>query len=201
MSKTRRGVKVKQEENEIQSYINSFKEIEEPDEEPTTSGGSKKVFIPTDPLEGEDYEQIIVREDQTGEDDFKYVFIVQDEEDGGEKSNDLNEVSSEPITTWEMVSIDLFQSGEVYEFDEYEEDALDEEDDDKTKIVKVIGQSTIKKPAASQGNSHMCSYCNYTTPKRYLLARHMKCHSEDRWVPISIASTAELNALFQAPQM
>lgn len=99
MSKTRRGVKVKQEENEIQSYINSFKEIEEPDEEPTTSGGSKKVFIPSDPLEGEDYEQIIVREDQAGEDDFKYVFIVQDEEDGGEKSNDLNEVSSEPITT------------------------------------------------------------------------------------------------------
>lgn len=97
MSKTRRGVKVKQEENEIQSYINSFKEIEEPDEEPTTSGESKKVFITSDPIESEDYEQIIVREEQAGEDDFKYVFIVQDEEDGGEKSNDLNEVSYEPI--------------------------------------------------------------------------------------------------------
>lgn len=163
MSKTRRGVKVKQEENEIQSYINSFKEIEEP-EEATTSGESKKVFLSTDQLEGEDYEQIIVREDQAGEDDFKYVFIVQDEEDGGEdKTADAD--------------------GEVYEFDEYEEDALDEEDD-KTKIVKVVGQSTVKKPGGqattSQGNTHMCSYCNYTTPKRYLLARHMKCHSEDR---------------------
>ncbi|KAJ8303600.1 hypothetical protein KUTeg_019996 [Tegillarca granosa] len=26
----------------------------------------------------------------------------------------------------------------------------------------------------------MCNYCNYTSPKRYLLTRHMKSHSEDR---------------------
>ena len=26
----------------------------------------------------------------------------------------------------------------------------------------------------------MCNYCNYTTPKRYLLSRHMKSHSEER---------------------
>ncbi len=25
---------------------------------------------------------------------------------------------------------------------------------------------------------HMCNYCNYTSPKRYLLSRHMKSHSE-----------------------
>ena len=28
--------------------------------------------------------------------------------------------------------------------------------------------------------AHMCNYCNYTTAKRYLLARHMKSHSEER---------------------
>jgi uncharacterized Zn-finger protein len=28
--------------------------------------------------------------------------------------------------------------------------------------------------------AHMCNYCNYTTPKRYLLSRHMKSHSEER---------------------
>jgi len=26
----------------------------------------------------------------------------------------------------------------------------------------------------------MCNYCNYTSPKRYLLTRHMKAHSEER---------------------
>lgn len=156
MSKTRRAVKVKQ-ENEIQSYINSFKEIEETEEEPSTSGTGKKI----QELGTDDFEQIIERDDAGGEDDFKYVFIVQDEEDG--------EKAAEPE--------------EVYEFDEYEEDALDEPDD-KTKIVKILSKTTTKKAggqAAPQGNSvHMCSYCNYVTPKRYLLARHMKCHSEDR---------------------
>lgn len=160
MSKTRRAaVKVK-EENEIQSYINSFKEIEEEDV-PSTSTDTKKVFLSSDQIESEEYEQIIVREDQADDDEFKYVFIVQDEEDAGEeKPGD--------------------EDGEIYEFDEYEEDAAPEVDD-KTKIVKVISTAT-KKPAQTQGSSttHMCSYCNYSTPKRYLLARHMKCHSEDR---------------------
>jgi transcriptional repressor CTCF len=157
MSKTRRATKIK-EENEIQSYINSFKEIEEPEEEPSTS---KKGI---DQLETEDYEQIIVRDDQVGDDDeYKYVFIVQDEEDGGEEK--------------------VEEEGEVYEFDEYEEDMI-EESDDKAKIVKIVSHAT-KKPggqtAAAQGQSTFgCSFCNYSTPKRYLLARHMKCHSEDR---------------------
>lgn len=160
MSKVRKVVKVK-EENEIQSYINSFKEIEEPEEEPSTSDNKK-----TQELDGDDYEQIIERDDAGGEDDYKYVFIVQDEEDGAEEKQGDGE-------------------GEVYEFDEYEENVM-QEVDDKSKIVKILSQTTIKKPGgqsgvqASTGNVHMCSYCNYTTPKRYLLARHMKCHSEDR---------------------
>lgn len=163
MPRVAKTVKVK-EENEIQSYINSFKEIEEPDDEPSTSGVSKKVFLTSDQLESEDYEQIIVREDQATDDEYKYVFIVQDEEDGvEEKQTDAD--------------------GEIYEFDELEEDAL-EQTDDKSKIVKIISSTAAKKDrgqtSASQGNTHMCSYCNYTTPKRYLLARHMKCHSEDR---------------------
>uniref|UniRef100_A0A8D8S8D3 CCCTC-binding factor n=1 Tax=Cacopsylla melanoneura TaxID=428564 RepID=A0A8D8S8D3_9HEMI len=41
------------------------------------------------------------------------------------------------------------------------------------KTVKVIKKQTVA-PA------HMCNYCNYTSPKRYLLARHMKSHSEER---------------------
>lgn len=163
MSKVGKAVKVK-EENEIQSFITSFKELEDPDDEPSTSGGSKKVFMSSDQLESEDYDQIIVREEQVNDDDYKYVFIVQDEEDGTEpKGADVE--------------------GEIYEFDdELDEDAL--EDDDKSKIVKVISSSTSRKggqaAASLTGNTHMCAFCNYSTPKRYLLARHMKCHSEDR---------------------
>lgn len=162
MSKVSRSTKVKQ-ENEIQSYINSFKEIEELEEEATTSGGSKKVFLSSDQLESEEYDQIIVRDDQAADDDYKYVFIVQDEEDGGE----------------EKPSSDV--DGEIYEFDEIEEEALDDEDI-KTKVVKVTNQGKRGPASGSQTNIHMCNFCNYTTPKRYLLARHMKCHSEDRWV-------------------
>lgn len=163
MSKVGKSVRVKQ-ENEIQSYINSFKEIEEPEDEPSTSGGSKKVFLSSDHLETEDYEQIIVRDDQVNDDDYKYVFIVQDDEDGGEDKADVD--------------------GEIYEFDELEEEGI-EEAEEKTKIVKIISSTSSKKMGSAtsgQANSHMCSYCNYTTPKRYLLARHMKCHSEDRLV-------------------
>ncbi|CRK92778.1 CLUMA_CG006267, isoform A [Clunio marinus] len=164
MSKTtKKTVKVK-EENEIQSYINSFKEIEEPEENPTTSGNSKKSFLESNRVDPSDYEEIIVRDDADRDDDFKYVFIVQDEEDGAEEKT-------------------LDVEGEVYEFDEYEEDAV-ENIDDKSKIEKVITQINNKKggfqAGSGQGTLHMCSYCNYRTPKRYLLARHMKCHSEDR---------------------
>lgn len=163
MSKTR-SVKVK-EENEIQSYINSFKEIEEPDDEPSTSRGSKKVYV-TEQLDSEDYEEVLVSEDQANDesDGFKYVFIVQDEEEDGEEKPTDGE-------------------GEIYEFDELEEEDGLEEVEVKPKVVKLIG-SSLKKSTGSgvvaQGNLHMCNFCNYSTPKRYLLARHMKCHSEDR---------------------
>lgn len=159
MSKVGRTVKVKQ-ENEIQSYINSFKEIEELEEEASTSGVSKKVFLSSDQLDSEEYDQIIVRDDQATDDEYKYVFIVQDEEDGGEdKPSDVD--------------------GEIYEFDELEEEALEDEDI-KAKVVKVTNVGKKGQASGSVSNVHMCSFCTYSTPKRYLLARHMKCHSEDR---------------------
>lgn len=34
--------------------------------------------------------------------------------------------------------------------------------------------------ASVSGNVHVCTYCNYTSNKRYLLSRHLKSHSEDR---------------------
>lgn len=50
-----------------------------------------------------------------------------------------------------------------------------ENEDDKSKIVKII-----PKKSQTVTTAHMCNYCNYTSPKRYLLSRHMKSHSEER---------------------
>lgn len=65
----------------------------------------------------------------------------------------------------------------VYDFDEGEEGGVidSENEDDKGKIVKLIPR---KSQVVTQ--AHMCNYCNYTSPKRYLLSRHMKSHSEER---------------------
>lgn len=159
-TRSKRSVKVK-EENEIQTYINSFKEMEEQEDDPGKSDDKKP--YETEELEDE-YEEVLVGgEDQANDDDYKYVFIVQDEEDATAHTD---------------------ADGEVYEFDDdMQEEALDEVNE-LPKISKVVGSSTNKKPTGqnipSLGNGHMCSFCNYTTPKRYLLARHMKCHSEDR---------------------
>jgi hypothetical protein len=171
MPKASKSVIVKQENETVQSYINSFKEIEEP--EPSSSN---KIYLTTeDQLASEDYEQLIVRDENEpvdGEDDYKYVFIVEGGDDEKQTPADGND-----------------SENQVYEFDEYdEENALDDADDDdvddKTKIVKIISHKNVKKgvnvPATGTGSSHLCSFCNYSTPKRYLLARHMKCHSEDR---------------------
>lgn len=65
----------------------------------------------------------------------------------------------------------------VYDFDDAEEGGMIDSDaeDDKSKIVKILPR---KSQVVTQ--AHMCNYCNYTSPKRYLLSRHMKSHSEER---------------------
>ena len=51
----------------------------------------------------------------------------------------------------------------VYDFDGENEDLnADLELDDKSKIVKMGGRRS-----QTVAQSHMCNYCNYTTPKRY----------------------------------
>lgn len=168
MPRASRSVKVKT-ENEIQSYINSFKEIEEPDEEPSTSRGAKKALATAEQLDTEYYDQIIVKDDQAGagaDDEYKYVFIVQDEEEDGEEKHEEIEGETEEIEG---------ETEEVYEFDEYEEEA--EEVDDKIKVDKALGSAKKKN---SQTLAFECTFCHYSSSKRYLLARHMKSHSDDR---------------------
>ncbi|XP_070194040.1 uncharacterized protein [Littorina saxatilis] len=46
--------------------------------------------------------------------------------------------------------------------------------------IKRILKITPRKMISSLNSELTCTYCNYTSPKRYLLTRHMKSHSEDR---------------------
>lgn len=66
--------------------------------------------------------------------------------------------------------------------EEIEENVYEFEDLELTEMSKP-GSSTVVRIRTTQstgGINHMCNYCNYTTNKRFLLARHMKSHSEDR---------------------
>lgn len=59
-----------------------------------------------------------------------------------------------------------------------------EQDGTTKRLVKIIQiPENRQSPTVSAipfGDQLMCSFCNYTSPKRYLLSRHMKSHSEDR---------------------
>lgn len=75
----------------------------------------------------------------------------------------------------------IVQEGQ--EAEDANKDEFEFEDDEKKEEVHlayVKAEKVGKKTQSATSGSHMCSYCNYTTPKRYLLARHMKSHSDDR---------------------
>lgn len=55
-----------------------------------------------------------------------------------------------------------------------------EVEEEKPKINVKNNRLTHKKSMQNITTAHMCNYCNYTSPKRYLLSRHMKSHSEER---------------------
>ncbi|XP_055910317.1 transcriptional repressor CTCFL [Eupeodes corollae] len=69
---------------------------------------------------------------------------------------------------------DSDEKEEVFEFDENEESS-EKRSNFPTKVVCL-------KPKNSKSTSHQCphSNCEYVSSKRYLLARHMKCHSDYR---------------------
>ncbi|XP_059477046.1 transcriptional repressor CTCFL-like [Neocloeon triangulifer] len=108
---------------------------------------------------GDGYQTVTIVPSETGSGEVSYVLIVQQPEDGKDKDSEDADLSN------------------VYDFDEGEEGAPAEsgEDEDKTKIIKIV-----PKKSQTVTQAHMCNYCNYTSPKRYLLSRHMKSHSEER---------------------
>jgi len=116
---------------------------------------------------GEDqYQTVTIVPNDSASGEVSYVLIVQqndnDKKDDGEEEEDLDGVYD-------------FEGGEEHE---YEDELVEGLEDDKAKVMKLIP----KRPGTQScgDRSHMCNYCNYTTPKRYLLSRHMKSHSEER---------------------
>lgn len=50
-----------------------------------------------------------------------------------------------------------------------------------TKKTRSSANDALNKTSGNIGTGlHVCTYCTYTSTKRYLLSRHMKSHSEDR---------------------
>lgn len=108
---------------------------------------------------------VVPSESENGE--LSYVLIVQNPE--SEKDKVPIKVQAQEVEDQDLT---------VYDFDDGEQvnEARESGTEDKKKIIKVV--PSRKSQNASQ--AHMCTYCNYITPKRYLLARHLKSHSEER---------------------
>ena len=54
------------------------------------------------------------------------------------------------------------------------------DDDEDEEAEEDVRANDMRKYHTRQTQQLMCNYCNYTSPKRYLLTRHMKTHSEER---------------------
>lgn len=50
------------------------------------------------------------------------------------------------------------------------------------------GKANARSQSIGMPMQLMCNYCNYTSPKRFLLARHMRAHSEERPYKCTICS-------------
>jgi hypothetical protein len=156
----RRNTKVKQ-ETEIQTYINEFNQEEIEEAEETVVGTSKETV--------DEIEQIIVKDGDVESDEVWFLLIFIKFIFDSYSLIFYFQYKFVFIVEDEEDADD--KEDEVYEFDEIEEL------EDKDKLKPLSKKSSAQ---ASSSQTHVCSYCNYSTPKRYLLARHMKCHSEDR---------------------
>ncbi|CAG9839353.1 unnamed protein product [Diabrotica balteata] len=130
--------------------------------------------------EGEEGEEQIIQQNEDNQfvissgNAYQRVTVVPSDNNSGELSYVL--IVQDPLDIKEGDQTDGEQDMTVYDFDDAEDGGVvDSDEDDKSKIVKLL-------PRKSQvvAQAHMCNYCNYTSPKRYLLSRHMKSHSEER---------------------
>ncbi|XP_035225096.1 transcriptional repressor CTCF-like [Stegodyphus dumicola] len=111
---------------------------------------------------GNAYQTVTVVPTNGNSGEVSYMFIVAQSDDDKDPTKEM----------------DLDMS--VYDFNEGEKhgEIVAEEvaaDGTKTRTIRIT-----QKKSQIVTQAHMCNYCNYTSPKRYLLSRHMKSHSEER---------------------
>ncbi|XP_025268917.1 transcriptional repressor CTCF isoform X4 [Camponotus floridanus] len=127
------------------------------------------------------YQTVTIVPSDTNPGEVSYVLIVQQPESEEKESKPAeNETiaTTATATAAEGEEAEGEQDLTVYDFEDNEDNEApveSEAEDDKTKIVKFL-----PKKSQTITQAHMCNYCNYTSPKRYLLSRHMKSHSEER---------------------
>ncbi|CAB0009497.1 unnamed protein product, partial [Nesidiocoris tenuis] len=110
---------------------------------------------------GDSYQTVTIVPSETPNGEVSYVLIVQQNKDA---NKELKE-DDQDLT--------------VYDFDDHEEPSAVSGAESEVEEEQLSVRPTPKK-AQTVTQSHMCNYCNYTSPRRYLLSRHMKSHSEER---------------------
>ncbi|CAL1536834.1 unnamed protein product [Lymnaea stagnalis] len=91
--------------------------------------------------------------------DMNYVFIMAPTDGSKDGTQQLAQV------------LDLKQENQ-----EYSEELMEINGEVK-RVLRVVPKKCLP---ANFGTQLMCDYCDYTSPKRYLLTRHMKSHSDER---------------------
>ncbi|XP_069113256.1 transcriptional repressor CTCF-like isoform X2 [Argopecten irradians] len=131
--------------------------------------------------EGENNPNSIVL--NTGDNNFQTVTIVPSEVNpSGEMSYVL--IVSQPdkedsIGSPKQLNLDMSTMLDMKEESQEMVEEIVQEDGSTRRVITIVPKR-MSMPAVTHQAQLMCHYCDYTSPKRYLLMRHMKTHSEDR---------------------
>ncbi|XP_014481735.1 PREDICTED: transcriptional repressor CTCF-like isoform X4 [Dinoponera quadriceps] len=148
--------------------IEELENVEGEEETQTSNNENNQVVINS----GDAYQTVTIVPSDTNPGEVSYVLIVQQPET---EEKEVRPVESEAADGEEAEGE---QDLTVYDFEDNEDNEVpveSEAEDDKAKVMKFL-----PKKSQTVTQAHMCNYCNYTSPKRYLLSRHMKSHSEER---------------------
>ncbi|XP_011352467.1 transcriptional repressor CTCFL isoform X2 [Ooceraea biroi] len=161
-------------QDEQYQEIEELENVEGDEDEQVGNGENNQVVINS----GDAYQTVTIVPSDTNPGEVSYVLIVQQPEADEKESKSVEGEIATATATGEGEEAEGEQDLTVYDFEDNEDNEApveSETEDDKTKIVKFL-----PKKSQTVTQAHMCNYCNYTSPKRYLLSRHMKSHSEER---------------------
>ncbi|XP_013199483.2 transcriptional repressor CTCF isoform X2 [Amyelois transitella] len=113
-------------------------------------------------VDGDRYQTVTIMPSETSTGEVSYVLVVQDQ---------VGKVEQEE------------KNDDVYIFDEEEANDEEQQQSEAEELLEKKPKPVTggKKTSRQYLRPHFtCSFCTYTSHRRYLLLRHMKTHSEDR---------------------